>query len=140
MGAVRHEQGFYEKDGVTGKEYTFHKSVFDSGIRTSKIEDWDATSGKLKTREIKGMTIADMYGEDADDVPERIFESIREIVQELTDIGIEFVDITGYNFILGDDEEVYVIDFEHAKEVKEDLDPFLQNFLEGEYSWNPEFA
>lgn len=76
-----------------------------------------------------------------------MFEKIRNILANLLEQeGIEYVDVTGYNFMLvgdGDEQDVFIIDFGHARWISNPpraTDDFLASFLEGENAWNPEFA
>ena len=63
--------------------------------------------------------LADVYGEDPDDIPEWIWDRIRIMVETLLDKeGIEYIDITPYNFI-EKDNQVYMVDFGHAKYVND---------------------
>jgi tRNA A-37 threonylcarbamoyl transferase component Bud32 len=86
-------------------------------------------------------TLAQIYGDDPINIPENIWNQIRNIVQILIEEeGIEYVDITPYNFIekYG---KVYVVDFGDAKYTENggEVDCFLQEFLDGENTWNPDF-
>jgi hypothetical protein len=54
--------------------------------------------------------------------------------------GIEYIDITGYNFI-EKDNKIYIIDFgdaEYSKKWKK-TNWFLEEFLNGHHGWNPDF-
>ena len=94
---------------------------------------------------INGMSVADMYGENPLDVPVNIFENIRQILQILKENSIDYVDITGYNFMIDDKEKVYIIDFEHCidrnihKNINDGKSWFLNQFLSGVNIWNPDF-
>ena len=54
--------------------------------------------------------------------------------------GIEYIDITGYNFI-EKDNKVYIIDFGDAIYTKSHIEMnwFLSYFLGGHNGWNPDF-
>lgn len=90
----------------------------------------------------KECNIADVYGEDAEDIPEYVWASIRYMVKRLLEEeGIEYLDITPYNF-LERDSRLYIIDFGDAryKDPERDLDWFLQEFLDDEVNmWNSDF-
>jgi tRNA A-37 threonylcarbamoyl transferase component Bud32 len=87
-------------------------------------------------------TLEQIYGDDARNIPDYIWEQIVHILRTLLEEeGIEYVDITPYNFIekFG---KVYVIDFGDAKYTDENIpvNEFLQEFLDSEgYTWNPDF-
>ena len=84
-------------------------------------------------------TLADTYGDDPKDIPEWIWKEIRYMISTLyEEEGIEYRDITPYNFIEKDDR-VYMIDFGDAKYKDGEPDWFLSEFLEGENSWNPDY-
>jgi serine/threonine protein kinase len=85
-----------------------------------------------------GKPIYDIYGEIAEDVPDEIFAKIHDKLTQLLFLGIEYSDISPYNFMIEKDtENIKIIDFGHAKEVK--LNWFLKDFVNGEYGWNPDF-
>jgi len=85
--------------------------------------------------------LADVYGEDPDDLPTWIWDRIRTMVKTLLyEEGIEYIDITPYNFI-EKNNRIYMIDFGDAKYTKpnELISWFLEEFIEGENSWNPDY-
>jgi serine/threonine-protein kinase RIO1 len=84
--------------------------------------------------------LADVYGEDPEDIPAWIWEQIRMMVRTLIDEeGIEYPDITPYNFI-EKDNKVYMIDFGDAKYLEyNNISWFVQEFIDGENSWNPDY-
>jgi RIO-like serine/threonine protein kinase len=83
--------------------------------------------------------LADVYGENATDLPNWIWKSIINILRTLYDYeGIEYIDITPYNFI-EKDGKVWIIDFGHAY-YAHPRNWFLKDLLNGEEpSWNPDF-
>lgn len=89
-----------------------------------------------------GMSLADIYGDDPDNIPGHIWKQIELILRMLYDVeGIEYVDITPYNFI-EQNGIVYCIDFGDAYYTKgpDTLNWFLKDFLDESYDWNPDFA
>ena len=89
-----------------------------------------------------GMCLADTYGDNPKDIPKHFWGQLQSIVQTLYEVeGIEYVDITPYNFI-EQDGKLYVIDFGDAlyTKGKETTNWFLKEFLQEPYGWNPDFA
>jgi len=87
---------------------------------------------------IEGKTLAELYGEEYEDLPKNIQQRIRFILKNLFLNDIHYVDVTPYNFILRDDEEIYIIDFGHAQIVE--VNYYLKEFLINKVkSWNPDF-
>jgi tRNA A-37 threonylcarbamoyl transferase component Bud32 len=60
------------------------------------------------------LSVSDMFGEDLQQVPPSIIDTIRSMVRGLYLHGIEYVDITGYNFLYVNEQTIYIIDFECA--------------------------
>jgi RIO-like serine/threonine protein kinase len=91
--------------------------------------------------DLKTGCLADVYGETVENLPEWVKEDVLDILNTLyTAGGIEYVDITPYNFIEVDGI-VWIIDFGHARPVGETKDPFLEEILDNwELKWNPDFA
>ncbi len=87
------------------------------------------------------MCIADKYGEQIRMIPKWIREDIVEILWNLyTDLGIQYIDVTPYNFV-EKDGRVWIIDFGHARENVDTMDPYLEKlFNTWKLSrWNPRF-
>jgi tRNA A-37 threonylcarbamoyl transferase component Bud32 len=103
---------------------------------------YNTTEDEIHMEDLQEMCIADKYGEDPKDIPAYIWVSIRTIIHTLYyKEGIEYIDITPYNFI-EKDKKVYIIDFGHASyyKSKEMMNWFVKQFLEdGINDWNPDF-
>jgi tRNA A-37 threonylcarbamoyl transferase component Bud32 len=99
------------------------------------------TDDEIFMEDLEAPCLADIYGDEAAAIPEWIWDSIRTMLHSLyTYEGIEYTDITGYNFI-EKDEKIYLIDFGHARYKSRDkpMNWFLREFLDGENAWNPDF-
>ena len=132
----------YIKNNVGMHEYVMHKHIYDLNIlNVPRIISYDYHNKILTMEKLENMNISDFYGEKIDQVPIDIVNKIRVIIKRLLDNGIEYPDITGYNFI-EKFELIWIIDFEHAKFVdckKNDNYEFIINFINGLNSWNLEF-
>lgn len=94
---------------------------------------------RIYMEHIEEEPLANSYGDHPDDTPEWIWDEIRNMVRTLyEEEGIEYLDITPYNFIEKDDR-IYMIDFGDAKYTNGTPDWFLTEFLDGENSWNPDY-
>lgn len=85
--------------------------------------------------------LANVYGEDPDDIPKWIWDRIRFMVKTLLEEeGIEYPDITPYNFI-EKNNRLYMIDFGDAKYIDDNdtISWFVQEFIDGENYWNPDY-
>ena len=128
----------FVKTGVTPHEHEMHLHAHASGIPVPTIK-----TCALKMEMLPGMNLADWYGED--DVPESAFERVRALVRRMVEAGIDFPDLTGYNFMATyQDNEVdrlWVVDFEHARRVPGEAQccDFVRDFLAGHNGWNPAF-
>jgi len=106
--------------------------------RILKTEEEDDVI-RIYMEDIEDEPLVTSYGEDPDDIPEWIWKEIRRMVAFLyEEEGIEYRDITPYNFI-EKDNRIYMIDFGDAKYREGETDWFLVEFLEGENSWNPDY-
>ena len=85
--------------------------------------------------------LADKYGDKIDDIPQIIWDEIVRILVVLYEVeGIEYIDITPYNFIECNGK-VWIIDFGHAYYTKKPMNWFLRDLLDThEKGWNPDFA
>lgn len=101
---------------------------------------YEEDRARIVMDKIDEMCLADKYGEKIEDIPQYIWDEIRNILKTLYDEeNIEYVDITPYNFI-EKEGKVYIIDFEHAYyNIYDDINWFLEEFLLGENKWNPDF-
>ena len=104
-------------------------------IRTSKQDDICL----IFMENLDTECLADVYGEDPEEIPEWIWDQIRIMVRTLIEEeGIEYPDITPYNFI-EKDNKIYMVDFGDAKYINDDISWFVQEFIDGENSWNPDY-
>ena len=103
----------------------------------------------MQMEEIKGSCLADIYTDDPKKVPDWIWAEIHRILSVLFECdGIEYIDITAYNFILEEgSDKIWIIDFGDAyyskvgqTDDKKPVNWFLREVLDGEKSWNPDFA
>ena len=132
----------YVKRDVTAHEVAMQRRALERGVPCPEIVDWDPDARTLTMRRLPGMSVSDFYGENASAVPSEVFSRIRRLVEHLVDVaGLDFPDLTGYNIMVYN-EQMWIIDFEHAREVqrRDDCCEFVQRFLAGEDSWNAEFA
>jgi serine/threonine-protein kinase RIO1 len=90
---------------------------------------------------LEELCLADKYGENPETIPKLVWDQIRMILKILYyEEGIEYIDITGYNFI-EKDNKVYIIDFGDAIYSKKGnkINWFLREFLDGYNNFNPDF-
>ena len=129
----------FTKENVEWDEYYIHRIVFDKGVvNVPKIYEYDRDWKRLVMQKIPQMSIADMYGDDPKDIPLYLWEVIRDILVKLREIGINYPDITPYNFIECG-TEVWIIDFGHATIRKKKTEKFMLQFINGFNGWNEEF-
>lgn len=143
----------YTKHKVNYNEYFIHQWTYDLlkkisknkdtsiNIHVPKIINYDPRSKTLTMQKIHGDNLSNVYGEDIKDVPIKLVKIIRQLLTLLSQYLIDYIDITGYNFMLDKDENLWIIDFEHAncRDTNDDIDPFLLKFINGKLSWNPDF-
>jgi len=109
-----------------------------------KIIDYtfDEVSCVIKMENLNEMCLADKYGDLSEHISKDIWRQIHDIIEYLYEQeGIEYIDITPYNFIEKEDK-VYIIDFGHAKYTNENkkINWFLNEFLNDRINeWNPDF-
>ena len=128
----------YTKYGVKQHEYDVHKYVYNlklEKVNVPKIISYDKEKEIMVMHKIDAMNLSDMFGEKSSDIDEYYFDEIRTIIKTLSDNGIEYPDITGYNFI-EHANKIWIIDFEHAHI----RDTFVDKFIQGRNKWNPRFA
>ena len=95
--------------------------------------------GYFLMQRIDGKSLAELYGTEPEDIPKNIWKEIHSIISKLYYKDIHYVDITPYNFIIENEtKKLYIIDFGDAYMMK--VNWFLKDFLDGENSWNSDFA
>jgi len=128
------------KTFITDNEVKIHKKA-ENLVPCPKIIDHfiEDDIGYFLMEKINGETIYDVYGDDSKNVPKEVWKQIYSIISKLYYNDIHYLDITPYNFIIEKNtEKVFIIDFGDAKEVK--INWFLKDFIDGEKSWNSDFA
>ena len=119
-------------------KFGFSPKIID--LKLSYNKEKDEYIGNISMEHLDTMCLADMYSDDPAKIPNIIWDKIRQIVKILYDEGIEYIDITGYNFI-EKDNNIYIIDFGDARYTKKSvkINWFLEKFLNGYNGWNPDF-
>mgnify|MGYP000906260633 FL=1 len=128
----------YTKYGVKQHEYDVHKYVYNlklEKVNVPKIISYDKEKEIMVMHKINALNLSDMFGENSSDIDEYYFDEIRTIIKTLSDNGIEYPDITVYNFI-EHDNKIWIIYFEHAHI----RDTFVDKFIQGRNKWNARFA
>lgn len=131
---------YYTKHNVTFQEYEIYNKIYNLNIiNTPKIYNYNENEKILTMENIPSLNVSDMYGDKMSNVPEYIIDEIRNIITILYKNGIEYPDITGYNFIEYQNK-IWIIDFEHASFKSNNYDPFVLDFINGSNTnWNPNF-
>jgi RIO-like serine/threonine protein kinase len=113
------------------------KLVYTPKIISTVFTETDCT---ITMEKIDAMCLADMYGDNDNELPTHFWLKIHRIISTLYEAGIEYVDITPYNFIESNGI-LYIIDFGDAyyKGTKP-RNWFHEDFLDMPYGWNPDFA
>jgi len=96
---------------------------------------------------VDGMCLADLYTDDPFKLPDRVWSEVERILAILFEReGIEYIDITSYNFMEDKEGKIWIIDFGDAYYTpKEKGEPasnwFLRHILAGDFgkAWNPDF-
>ena len=141
------------KDNVSENEYFIHEWVYyliqnnskskenNIKINVPKIYNYDISNKKLTMQKIYGDNLSNIYGEDIENIPKNLIVIIRKTINLMNSYLVEYPDITGYNFMLDKNENLWIIDFGHAmcRNIQEPTDNFVQDFINGINKWNPEF-
>ena len=136
---VEYNNIYYYKQNVSLQEYKLHAHVYDLGIvNIPKIVEYNKNTKVMKLVRVGISNISNYYGESPENIGDELFSKIRKIIQSLYDHNIEYIDITGYNFI-ENANKIWIIDFKHAKYNPHNKNEFVNKFLEGNNVWNPEF-
>lgn len=140
MTKVYDDKLYYTKFGVELHEYKMHKYVYNLKIvNVPRVVKYDRKTKAMTMVKVDGLSISDIFTEESDNISEELFDRVREIILKLVENNIEYIDITGYNFMLDAKDRIWIIDFEHAVYVEEVTDEFVLEFCDGLNAWNPLF-
>lgn len=135
---------YYVKHNVEHGEYFMQKYVHQLNIvNVPEIIEYDEANKIMVMMRVGKNNLSHNYGENATDVPDELFDKVVKIVRTLVLHGIEYPDLTGYNFV--EDKNTYgkmwIIDFEHAAITlsKEITNIHIINICNGKQLWNPDF-
>ena len=111
-----------------------------------KIQRTDGNSVQMDR--VEGHCLADIYTDDPTMIPDAIWFKIEHMLAVLFEReGIEYVDITSYNFLEDTNGNIWIIDFGDAyytsnTKGEQATNWFLRSVLAGESgkAWNPDFA
>jgi RIO-like serine/threonine protein kinase len=134
---------YYVKHNVNHREYFMQKYVYELDIvNVPEIVEYNYVSKIMVMYKIGKHNLSDHYGENATDVPDKLFDQVVRIVRTLVLYNIKYPDLTGYNFIEDCNGKVGIIDFEHSSLMtsKQITNIHIQNICNGCKVWNPEFA
>lgn len=143
----------FVKENVNENEYFIHEWVYyliknnsnskenHINIKVPKIYNYDSENKRLTMQIIYGDNLSNIYGEDIKNVPKKLINIIQKTINLMNSYLVEYPDITGYNFMLDKNDNLWIIDFEHAKcrNIQEPTDDFVLKFINGTNEWNPEF-
>ena len=133
----------FVKKNVNHTEFFMQKYAYQLHIvNIPEIIEYDDISQTMIMNKIGNDNLSNIYGENATDVPNEIFDQVVKIVRTLVLHNIEFPDLTGYNFIEDASGKVWIIDFEHSRLMTSSqiTNIHIQNICNGCKVWNPDFA
>ena len=144
------KKNVFSKKNVNPREVAIQKYVYDLHVvNTPAVLDYNPKTRVIKMENINSLCVSDYFGSSITDIPEDILEMIRNTVETLYNVGVEFSDITGYNFIYDEIKDmIWVIDYGNARFLEDlasaenddfERDEFVEEFINGLNSWNPAF-
>lgn len=139
---MQHPNTYYVKQNVKYKEYFMQKYVYNLDIvNVPEIIQYNEDSKIMVMKKVGKGNLSNNYGEDATDVPNKLFEQVIRTIRILVLNNIEYPDITGYNFIEDNDGKVWIIDFEHSSIMTSaNVDNIhIRKICNGYSEWNPDF-
>lgn len=136
------EGGAFVKTAVSEHEYSMQQYAYLNNIPVPEI--YSFSNNVMTMQMLPGMTLDQRYGQN---VPDSAFERVRELVIQMDEIGIDYPDLTGHNFMATYDQcnvvdRIWVIDFEHARRIRDrkQCSKFVRKFIDGHNGWNPQFT
>ena len=133
---------YYIKRDVDDREHFMQQYVYQLNIvNVPQIIYYDEKNKIMIMKKVEGMNLSDKYGDNANDIPNEIFEQVVKIVRNLVLHNIEYPDLTGYNFIEDTDGKVWIIYFGHSKMMSSNQinNIHIQTICNGDKKWNPDF-
>ena len=135
---------YYVKHNVDHSEFFMQKYVHQLNIvNVPEIIRYDEVNKIMVMLKVGNNNLSHNYGENATDVPEELFDKVVKIVRTLVLHGIEYPDLTGYNFVEDTNTygKIWIVDFEHAKLSisKEITNIHITNICNGKQIWNLDF-
>jgi tRNA A-37 threonylcarbamoyl transferase component Bud32 len=133
---------YYVKQNVNHREYFMQKYVYNLNIvNVPEIIEYNDETKTMVMYNMGNHNLSDYYGENATDVPDKLFNQVVKIVRNLVLHNIEYPDLTGYNFIEDCNGKVGIIDFEHSCLMTSNQvnNIHIQNICNGYKKWNPDF-
>lgn len=131
------------------EEYELQKylsSRYDFIPKIHSLKLLDTYSEITMDMVVNGTNLFEKYSDNSSDIPEWIWNKIRNIVQTLYyKEGIEYIDITPYNFMIDSNNKIWLIDFGHAYYTNVTMHKpsnwFLSEFIFDQVNlFNPDFA
>ena len=132
--------GVFEKGNVGYDEYLIAVLLQrTTQLPIPEIYGYNPETKTMRVKKMEHLSLAEFYGVNDVEFPKEIYQCVRKIIETLDSIGIDYPDITPYNFIEDDKGEVWIVDFEHATLREEDQprNEFMEKFLNGHDGWNP---
>lgn len=130
--------------GYVEREVGLQRVAAKYGLSPKVIDTDNKTY--IDMEDLEEMSVADMYGENIEDIPPNILAAMWSHLYTLYHVcGIEYKDVWPRNFI-EKNGRVWIIDFGDARELtyrsNERVDEYLQEILKAGTitHWNPEFA
>jgi RIO-like serine/threonine protein kinase len=103
-----------------------------------------STHSEMLMEKIDGLNLFEKFSDDPEDIPQSIWNQMRTIVNTLYyEQGIQYIDITPYNFMIDSNDKLWIIDFGHAyySNHNKQINWFLEQFIfDGINQFNPDFA
>ena len=126
-------------------EYELQNYISSTYNFTPKINklSYLETESEITMEKINGKTLFEKYSDDPSDIPKWVWDEIRHILTILyEDEGIEYIDITPYNFMIDNNNKIWIIDFGHAfyTDSNKRINWFLSEFIYDQVNeFNPDF-
>lgn len=137
---------YYVKQNVSHREFFMQQVVYNLNIvnvHVPEIINYNEETQTMTMTRVGTNNLSDNYGENATDISDEIFDKVAIIVRKLVLNGIEYPDITGYNFVedASITGKIWIIDFEHAIFMPQEhiTNIHIRNICNGTKRWNPDF-